>query len=109
MVDYADEKKKSFIITELKYALHSLASMAKIAGLKYLLIEPSPVPREVPSTIDEAIRLYEFFNDGAPLPIMYLVDPGHACSYMSKGDDLDPYAWLKKDCQSLPSNSSTAN
>ena len=96
MVDYADEKKKSFIITELKYVLHSLASMAKIAGLKYLLIEPSPVPREVPSTIDEAIRLYEFFNDGAPLPIMYLVDLGHACSYMSKGDDLDPYAWLKK-------------
>ena len=102
MADYGDEKKKNFILTELKYALHILGSAAKAAGLKYLLVEPSPVPREVPSKIDEAVMLYEFFNDGAPLPIKYCFDLGHTCSYMSKGEDLDPYAWLKKIAKYCP-------
>lgn len=94
--DFNNEKKKNYIITELKYSLHTIASVAKEAGLKYLLVEPSPVPREIPSSLDEAISLYEFFNDGSPLPIEYLFDVGHACSYLAKRDEKDPYFWIRK-------------
>jgi len=96
VADFADEKKKNHLITELKYALHVIAKSAKAAGLKYILIEPSPVPREIPSSLDEAIRLYDFFNEDSPLPIEYLFDVGHACSYLAKDNESDPYLWIRK-------------
>ena len=96
MKDNDNDSRRGFIISELKEALHSLATMAKTSELEYLLIEPSPIPKELPSTIDESLHLYEYFNGGSPLPIKYLVDLGHACSYKSKGEGLDPCAWLRK-------------
>ncbi len=40
--------------------------------------------------------MYDFVNDGAPLPIRYLVDVGHACNFEASGEDLDPYAWIRR-------------
>lgn len=94
--DFSNEKKKNFLISELKFALHVIAEHAKAAGLKYILIEPSPVPREIPSSLDETIHLYEFFNEDSPLPIEYLFDVGHACSYLADDQESDPYLWIKK-------------
>lgn len=96
MSDFKNDFKKNFLENEFKYAIHSIASSAKIAGLKYLLIEPSPVPREIPSSIEESIRLYEFLNEGSPLPIKFLFDLGHTCSYAAKDEEADPYFWIKK-------------
>jgi sugar phosphate isomerase/epimerase len=45
-------------------------------GLEFLLIEPTPVPREIPSEVDEALELAAALRDGA-IPVRYVVDNGH--------------------------------
>jgi len=96
MKDFADAKRRAHLENCLKDALHSLGAYAKLHGQKYLIWEPSPVRRELPATISDAERLYEFVNDGAPLPVVYLFDVGHVCNFEGSAQDKDPYLWIKR-------------
>jgi hypothetical protein len=94
--DYFDEERKKYILAWLKEALHHLGAVAKEQGLQYLIWEPNPIRLEWPATMADALRFYDYVNDGAPLPIRYLVDVGHACNWDASGADLDPYAWIAR-------------
>jgi sugar phosphate isomerase/epimerase len=46
--------------------------------------------------IEEAMTLYERLNKKAPIPIYFLLDVGHQCSYEMTDKDRDPYLWLRE-------------
>ncbi|OHD69097.1 MAG: hypothetical protein A2177_08340 [Spirochaetes bacterium RBG_13_68_11] len=94
--DFPSKERGSLILASVRESLHAIGSVAKQAGLTYLIWEANPIPREWPATMADAQRMYDYVNDGAPLPIRLLIDVGHACNFEARGDDLDPYAWIRK-------------
>ena len=94
-LDFMDEGRRDWLAFELKESLHHLAQLARSYGQKFLLWEPMPVNREKPSTVTDALRLYDFINEDSPLPILFCVDVGHTCAYDNSELDLDPYYWIK--------------
>ena len=62
---------------ELVESLRALAEQARAEGLEALLVEPTPLPREIPSSIAEAERLAGDLA-GTAVPVRYVLDVGHA-------------------------------
>ncbi len=73
--------------------IRELAQEAKDRGLEALLIEPMAGWREPPTGIGESLALAEMKT---AVPLRIAIDLGHAVARGREGDDLDPYAWLKK-------------
>ena len=78
----------------LKQDLREVAVHAREAGLEYLMVENLVVVREPSSLADIA----DLLNDGDDrhVPIRLSLDVGHQCGPGMSGDDLDPYAWLRR-------------
>ena len=62
---------------ELVESLRGLAETARAEGLAALLVEPTPLPREIPSTIAEAERLAADLA-GSAVSVKFVLDIGHA-------------------------------
>jgi sugar phosphate isomerase/epimerase len=62
---------------ELVETLRGLADTARAEGLSALLVEPTPLRREIPSSIAESERLARDLA-GAAVPVRYVLDVGHA-------------------------------
>jgi D-erythrulose 1-phosphate 3-epimerase len=67
---------------------------AAAAGLQALLVEPTPLPREIPHTIGEARRLASDLRDRTAVPIRWVIDVGHALYRPLYGEDVDLIDWL---------------
>jgi sugar phosphate isomerase/epimerase len=78
---------------ELVELLHGLAGDARAAGLEALLVEPTPLRREIPSTVEESERLARDL-EGAAVPLRYVLDVGHALFRPLYGDALLA-SWLE--------------
>jgi len=74
-------------------ALRELAQEARDKGLESLLIEPMAGWREPPTGIGESLALADMKT---AVPLRIAIDLGHQIARGREGDDLDPYAWLKK-------------
>jgi sugar phosphate isomerase/epimerase len=74
-------------------ALRELAAYAKDKGLESLLVEAMAGWREPPTGIEESLALGALQT---PVPLRIVIDLGHAVVKGRSGDDLDPYAWLRK-------------
>ena len=74
-------------------ALRELAEHAKEKGLEGLLVEPMAGWREPPTGIGESLVLADLKT---AVPIRIAIDLGHMVVRGREGDDLDPYAWLRK-------------
>jgi len=94
MKDFSDpQRRESLLANEIEY-VRSLARLCGKAGLKTLLWEPMPVPREPPSTMREAKDVLQGLR-GSPTPVRLCIDVGHACNpHATDLRDKDPYAWL---------------
>lgn len=79
---------------ELLDVLLRLAGRAADAGLEALLVEPTPLAREIPSTIEEARRLADDLRDRAAVPLRYVLDVGHAMYRPLYGDAARLRPWL---------------
>jgi sugar phosphate isomerase/epimerase len=62
---------------------------AAAAGLQALLVEPTPLTREIPHTIGEAQRLASDLRDRTAVPIRWVLDVGHALYRPLYGEDVD--------------------
>jgi sugar phosphate isomerase/epimerase len=93
--DYADRVRRADARRALVTSVRTLARKAATMGLRHLLWEPMPVPREMPHTPDEAIALLAEVNDGGGVPVRLCLDVGHCCAWDldPKGD---PHAWLEE-------------
>jgi len=94
--DYRDPQKREFLVETLVEGMQAFARYAAAQGLKFVLWEPTPIGREMLIHLDEAIDLYERFNRNVPIPIQFLLDVGHQCSYEVTGKDRDTYLWLRE-------------
>jgi len=72
----ADVRERRY--AELVGTLVDLGDHARAAGLKALLVEPTPLPREIPSSIDESERLARDVELRSVVPVRYVLDVGHA-------------------------------
>jgi sugar phosphate isomerase/epimerase len=73
--------------------LRELAQEAKDRGLESLMVEHMAGWREPPTGIGEALALAAMKT---AVPIRIAIDLGHMVVKGREGDDLDPYAWLRK-------------
>jgi sugar phosphate isomerase/epimerase len=93
VADAASPERRKALYAEVVGRLGGLADHAKRSGLKALLVEPTPLPREIPSTIDEAKRLVADTSGGA-VPLRFVIDVGHALYRPLYGEDASLVPWL---------------
>jgi D-erythrulose 1-phosphate 3-epimerase len=85
------ERERRF--EELVEVLARLQALAARAGLEALLVEPTPLGREIPSSLEEAKRLSAALAQG-PVPIKYVLDNGHAMLEPFYGPQASMRPWL---------------
>ena len=95
VADRAAPDRRAAVYREVVQRLGGLADHAARAGLEALLIEPTPLPREIPSTIDEAKRLIADTSGGA-VPLRFVIDVGHALYRPLYGEDASLVPWLSE-------------
>jgi sugar phosphate isomerase/epimerase len=83
--EMSDEGLRQRRYEELVELVRTLAEAARAEGLEALLVEPTPLPREIPSSIGESERLARDLADAA-VPIRYVLDVGHALYRPLYGD-----------------------
>ena len=93
VADAASPERRKALYAEVVGRLGGLADHAKRSGLEALLVEPTPLPREIPSTIDEAKRLVADTAGGA-VPLRFVIDVGHALYRPLYGEDASLVPWL---------------
>ena len=93
VADAASPERRKALYAEVVGRLGGLADHAKRSGLDALLVEPTPLPREIPSTIDEAKRLVADTSGGA-VPLWFVIDVGHALYRPLYGEDASLVPWL---------------
>jgi len=94
--DYRDPSKKKFLTDTLVEGMRTFARYAADAGLKFVCWEPTPIGREMLIRLDEAEELHARLNEDVPIPVHYILDVGHQCSYEASGKDRDTYLWLRE-------------
>jgi len=94
--DYRDPGKKEFLLDTLVEGMQAFAHFAAQQNLKFVFWEPTPIGREMLIHLDEAKQLHERLNYHSPIPIHFLLDVGHQCSYEVAGKDRDTYLWLRE-------------
>lgn len=80
---------------ELVERLGRLAERAAAAGLEALLVEPTPLRREIPGTVDEARRLADELRGQTAVPVRYVLDVGHAMYEPLYGSPAPLGPWLE--------------
>jgi sugar phosphate isomerase/epimerase len=93
--DHADPHRHAHVRKELIEAVRSLTRVAAARGLRCLLWEPMPVPREIPHTPEECVGLMEEVNQGAAVPVRLCLDLGHCCAWDMELP-ADPHLWLER-------------
>ncbi len=96
----ADESLDAGICNEryriLLDSLSELSEHARKRGLKALLIEPTPLKREFPWTIEMAQKMQKDLKSRTAIPIQWCFDWGHAIYKPLYGDQADDtLSWLK--------------
>lgn len=95
--DYRDENRRAYITSILLDSLKSLSYRAVDLGLKSILVEPMPVPREIPATISEAEYMMTEISKDPRASVKLCIDLGHACNpEASTPEDRDPYEWVRR-------------
>ncbi|MCK4284089.1 MAG: sugar phosphate isomerase/epimerase [Candidatus Brocadiae bacterium] len=94
MRDYTDPAKRDWLLDTLVEGIREFARIAAAHGQDFVLWEPSPVGREMGTSIDTVKDLYERFNADSPIPVHLQIDVGHWCGYEQQGKDADLDAWL---------------
>jgi sugar phosphate isomerase/epimerase len=93
VADAASPERRAVLYDEVVERLGHLAGHAAEAGLEALLVEPTPLPREIPSTVAEARQLVADTSGGA-VPILFVLDVGHALYRPLYGEDASLVPWL---------------
>lgn len=79
---------------DLLVALIRITEAAQRAGLQSVLVEPTPLKREVPYTIEQALQLQTDLQGRAAVPVTYVLDIGHALYQPLYGSNATLEAWF---------------
>ena len=94
--DAYSPKRREHVYHQALDHMRELASYAKAVGLKQILIEPTPVFTEYPSTPQECRRLMEDLDGSTDVPVRLLIDWGHALMESYLGADANVDVWLSQ-------------
>lgn len=84
------ERRYQGLLTDLVAA----SEAARAAGLEALLIEPTPLPREIPHTATQAARLMADLRGQTAVSLRWVLDVGHALYRPLYGPDVAIADWL---------------
>ncbi len=87
--DYADKKRREYLMESFFESMVYLSGVAKENGLQSLVWEYMPSLYEPPHTVDECLRFMEQVNKYSHLPIRICFDLGHTTSFDIAQDDKD--------------------
>jgi D-erythrulose 1-phosphate 3-epimerase len=79
---------------ELLRTLATLSEYARATGLSRLLVEPTPLLREIPSSIEESKRFAHDLESRCVVPVGYVLDVGHALFQPMYGGQILLADWL---------------
>ena len=96
MADYTNPQKRQWLLDTLVEGMQAFAAVAAEHNQQFITWEPSPVGREMGTSIDTVKTLYSRMNDQAAIPIHLLLDVGHWCGYEQQGKDCDLDSWLRE-------------
>jgi hypothetical protein len=96
MRDYKDPGKRQFLLDTTVEGFQAFARIAANHGQEFLIWEPTPVGREMSTSIDVVHELYQRMNRNSAIPIRLQLDVGHWCSFEQKGRDADLNCWLRE-------------
>lgn len=89
----ADQREARY--GELLEILARLAERSRAAGLDALLVEPTPLAREIPADVAEARRLADDLRGATAVPVRYVLDVGHAMYRPLYGAQAPLTPWLE--------------
>ncbi len=92
--DAADSAKEAKLYDQLLDALEELARVSSAVGVDTFLVEITPVPREIPHTVQQAQRMMRELEGRSEVPVRLLIDVGHAMYKPLYGSDVSVPAWL---------------
>lgn len=94
--DAADAARRAARRDELTDHLEGLALRATDAGLRELLVEPTPILREYPARIDHCQNLLNSLRDRRVDNVGITLDTGHALFQRLHGVDASIESWIHK-------------
>ncbi|HEX3959526.1 MAG TPA: TIM barrel protein [Trebonia sp.] len=74
----ADPTARARRYVDLLDSIEAITCHAAAAGLREFLIEPTPLAREIPSTITQSLHLLNGLYGRCPIPVGFTLDTGHA-------------------------------
>ncbi len=95
MADFADPRAREQRYRDLLDAVDLIAREAASAGLSDVLIEPTPIAREFPSTIDQCQRLLTDLTDRDAGRVGLTLDTGHAVYQPLYGPSASIQDWVE--------------
>ncbi|WP_256804770.1 sugar phosphate isomerase/epimerase [Frankia sp. ACN10a] len=93
--DAADPDRRARRYAELLDSLVFVADHAAAAGLVEFLVEPTPVAREIPSTVEQAEQLMRDLAGHTAVPVGLTLDIGHTYYQPLYGPDCSPRDWIR--------------
>jgi len=91
----ADPERRGQLYLNLLDLLEELTQAAAAAGLKRLLVECTPLAREVPYTVEQANRFMNDLEGRSRVPVQLLIDVGHALYQPLYGPNARMVDWLR--------------
>src|SRR5215470_11481002 len=94
VTDAANPNRREQLYQSLLDSVEELSRVAAAAGLKRFLVECTPLAREVPFTVAQARKLISDLEGRCQLPVLLLVDVGHALYQPLYGRQANMKEWL---------------
>ena len=90
----ADPKRREQLYEGLLNSIEELTRSAAGAGLKRLLVECTPLAREIPYTVEQANKFMSDLEGRCQVPVRLLIDVGHALYQPLYGSSARMVDWL---------------
>jgi sugar phosphate isomerase/epimerase len=94
VADATNPKRRDNLYNQLLDSVGELTRAAHAAGLKRLLVECTPLAREVPYTIEQANQFMNDLEGRCRVPVRLLIDVGHALYQPLYGPNARMVEWL---------------
>jgi sugar phosphate isomerase/epimerase len=94
VADASDPARQQALYAKMLEAVRTITVWVKEAGLAEFLIEPTPLVREFPHTVEQAKQLLKDLRQSAAVPIRYVIDVGHALYEPLYGTHASLAAWF---------------
>ena len=98
--DYADPQRADYLYHEMLDSIGAITGQALAFGIEQLIVEATPLAREIPHTAQQAAKLLKDLDGRCSIPVKILIDVGHAMYKPLYGDVASIRPWfdvLKRD------------